>query len=104
MRILRLLTVFQLVIRVTQCATEMQSGSCSGVIAVFPSYTAEQRILRPIEIAGGVRKTEGNYSGYLGNNTFNPVKSVVGYLVTHVVKVSITPIFQLEAFTSMQIV
>jgi len=58
-------------------------------------------MLHPAEIARRVRKTEGNYSGYLGNNTFNPVKSVMGYLVTHMVKVSFTPIFQLEAFTSM---
>lgn len=70
----------------------------------FLSYTAEQRILHPIEIARGVRKTEGNYSGYLRNSTFNPVKSVQGYLVTHMFKVSITPVFQTEAFSSMYFV
>lgn len=67
----------------------------------FLSYTAEQRILHPIEIARRVRKTEGNYSGYLRNNTFNPVKSVRVYLVTHMFNVSITPVFQIEAFTSV---
>lgn len=46
--------------------------------------------------------TGGNYSGCLGNNTFNPVKSVVGYLVTHMLKVP-SPIFHLEAFTSIQL-
>lgn len=54
------------------------------------STTARQRMLQPTKVASGARKTGGNCSGYLGNNTFNPVKSVVGYLVTHMLKVSVT--------------
>lgn len=87
---------------VAQSATEMQSGSCSGAQEYFLSYSAKQGVLHTTEIARKVRKTEDNYSGYLGNNNFTPVKSVMGYLVTHPVQVSIIPIFQLEAFTSVQ--
>lgn len=94
-----MLTVFQLDVQVAQSGTEMQSGSCSGAQEFFLSYSAKQGVLHTTEIARGVRKTEDNYSGYLRNSNFTPMKSVTGYLVTHVVQVSIILIFQLEAFT-----
>lgn len=62
----------------------------------FRSYTAVQKMLSPIEIARGIRKIEGNYSGDLGNNTSNLVKSAMGYLVTQKVKVSTVPLSQIR--------